>query len=238
MDKKLNFADLKLSQAAFEVRYDKNYKLWDHAGSLWTGINSLWPGLKLDKIDPNAGHFLLENQYDLSVTLENAHIIDLKPSSNLNTFMERADIFIGTIIPILEMAYFTRIGFRLIFTKDFPDRVTAANYLLSAQMLLVPEGRKFSIEGKILLPRFAFLWEGEATASRIALEVRDKKVDFDAHPSVEELSSIHLEKHEFVYDIDYYTLGKLTIGQLNTKEWLNQTYHLIKRDSNFFLGGR
>ena len=71
---------------------------------------------------------------------------------------------------------------------------------------------------------------------RAVLEARDKKIDFESQPSMEEVQSIHIVKHEVVYDIDYYTLANVSTGQLNVTEWIDQAYHMVKRDSRFFFG--
>ncbi len=233
----LNLQDFKLTETVFEVRYDNAYLLWDRAGEIWSKVSSMWPDLKIEKVEPSIITFRLENKYQLSVNLDKAHIIDAKPSSSLNEFMEKADNFLKLVIQILQIKNLIRVGFRLVYIRDFNDKFEAADSLLSTKKLLVPSGRQFGIEGKVTLPRYALVLEGASTAVRVLLEVRDKKVDFDPPPNIEELSPVHLEKHELVYDVDYYTLGKLSIGQLNIKEWLGQIYHLVKRDSKYFLGG-
>ena len=233
----LNLSDFKLTETIFEVRYDNAYMLWDRAGEIWAKTSSMWPNLEAEKVEPSITTFRLENKYQLSVNLGKAHIIDLKPSLSLNEFMEKAENFIKLVIQTLKITNFIRVGFRLVYIKSFSDKFEAANSLLSTKMLLVPSGRLFGIEGKVVLPRYAIVCEGDSAATRVLLEVRDKKVDFDPPPNIEELSPVHLEKYELLYDVDYYTLSKVSIGQLNMKEWLSQIYHLVKRDSKYFLGG-
>jgi hypothetical protein len=102
----------------------------------------------------------------------------------------------------------------------------------------IPEGKFFSIEGKVRLPKCTILLESDSIAVRIGLEARERKIDFDALPGVEELKSLHIEKQELVYDVDYYTVASVSVGQLDLKEWIKQSYHLIKRDSRSFMGGK
>lgn len=238
MNKSLELEDFRLLQATIEVRYDNAYILWDRAGTVWSTINDTWHDLKPFKVEPNVVVFKLLDQYQISVELDKASIIDLKPSSSLKDFIEIADTFVKLIIKPLSIKDFTRIGFRPIFVKSFPDKDLAAKALLSTKMIFEPKGRHFNIEGKVRLPRFGIVLETDSTGVRIALEARDRKIDFDALPGVEELKSLHMEKHELVYDVDYYTLAKVSVGQLDMKEWINQSYHLIKRDSRDFLGGK
>jgi hypothetical protein len=233
----LDLESFKLSQATLEVRYDNAYILWDRAGEIWSRINNMWNGIKPSKVEPSSIIFSLDNKYQLSVELDKAYIIDSKPSSSLKDFIERADTFMKLIIQPLKIKEFTRIGFRPVYVKSFPDKTLAAKAMLATEMILVPKGKHFNIEGRMLLPKYAVVLEADSVAVRIALEARDRKIDFDAHPGIEELQSLHLEKHELVYDVDYYTLAKVSVGQLDMKEWISQSYRLIRRDSNSFLGG-
>lgn len=232
----LNLSDFRLTSAVLEVRYTNAYIIWDRSGKIWAEISSLWPGLNVLTVQPNVVVFRLENKYELSVQIDKAHIMDLKPTSNLDDFMERADKFIKLVIQNLEIINFTRVGFRLVYVKAFPDSLQAANSLISTKMISVPHGKQFNIQGRISLPKYSIVLESDSAAARIALEVMDKKIDFDPPPNIEELKSAHLETHELVYDLDYYIPSKVSTGQLNVKEWLSQTYHLVKRDSKSFLG--
>jgi len=232
----LNLSDFKLTQAVLEIRYANAYIIWDRSGKIWTEFSSLWPNLHMLTAQPNEVLFRLENKYELSVQIDKAHIIELEPTSNLDDFMERADKFIKLVIQNLEIINFNRVGFRLVYVKGFPDSLQAANSLISTKMISVPHGKQFNIEGRISFPKYSIVWESDSAAARIALEVVDKKIDFDPPPNVEGLKSAHFETHELVYDLDYYIPAKLLPGQLNVKEWLSQTYHLIKRDSKSFLG--
>ena len=237
MNSTLSLSTFKLSQAVLEVRYEKAYRLWDYSGRLWGSVARMWPNLIPDTAQPNVSTFHLDNRYQLAVAMEKSHIVDMIPISSLKDFFERAKDFVKLITKFLEVEYFTRVGFRLVYIKGFPNRQQAADAMLSTKMLMVPEGQHFGIQGKAFLPKYALVWEGESVAARILLEVRDKKVDFDPPPDIEELSSVHLKKYELFYDIDYYTLGQISTGQLDVMEWLSQVYHLVKRDSKSFLGG-
>ncbi len=232
----LNFSDFSLTRAVLEVRYANAYILWDRAGKIWADISSLWPDVKVMTVQPSTTAFRLEDKYDLSVQFDKAHIIDLKPTSSLDDFMERADRFMKLVIQHLEIKHFTRTGFRLIYVKPFPDKFQAADSLISTGMISVPHGRQFNIEGRVLLPKYSLVLESDSAGVRILMEVVDKKIDFDPDPSINGLKPVHLETHELAYDVDYYIPAKLSIGQLNVKEWLSQAYHLIKRDSKSFLG--
>ncbi len=232
----LDLSKLKLTQATMEVRFDNAYILWDRAGKIWSKASSLWPNLKMGKAEPMVTAFLLEDRYELSVQLGKAHLIDMLPTSSLNEFISNSDIFIGLVAESLEISEFTRLGFRLIFNRKFTDNTNAAEAVVSTNMLKLPSGKHFNIEGKVLMPKYSIKWEGESTGVRVSLSAQEKKIDLDVNPVIEELSPVHVTRSEVIYDIDYYTLKNTKKGQLNVKEWISQAYHLVKRDSGVFMG--
>lgn len=232
----LDLAHLKLKHATIEIRYDTAYTLWDRAGLIWSKASSEWSNLRILEAAPNVTKFILNDRMELQVTLDKAHLIDLKATSSLKEFIEFAEIFINLVTKSLEINKFTRLGFRLNYFKNFPDQASAADALLACKKIVIPEGKHFNIQGKVLLPRYSFTWQGESTAIRVSLSAQDRKIDFNVSPGVEELPPVHIEKHEIIYDVDYYTLNPISKGQLNVKDWIEQAYHLIKRDSIIFMG--
>jgi hypothetical protein len=235
MKKPLNFSNFKLKQATMEVRFNNAYLLWDHSGLISSDLKSKWADIKLLKAKPNLINFRFEDRYELSVELGKAHLTDLTPTSSLKEFMENADTFMALVADNLVITEFTRLGFRLIYRKKFNDKVEAASSLISTELIKVPNGRHFNIDGKVLMPHYSLVWEGKATAIRVILMAKEQKLDLEVPPGLEGISPIHSKWGEIVYDIDYYTLKNTSRGQLNIKEWINQAYHLIKRDSKVFL---
>ena len=236
MNDSLSLSNLKLLQATIEIRYNNAYLLWDRSGLIWSKASSKWVNLKIVKADPMVTNFLIDDRYEASVQLEKAHFIDLKPSSSLKEFIANAELFVTLVADTLDLTEFTRLGFRLIYYKRFNNKVEAADSLISTKMINVPSGKHFNIEGKVLTPKYSLKWEGESMGVRVELSAQNKKIDLDVKPGMEEIAPVHVERFEIVYDIDYYTLKNTTKGQLNVKDWISQSYHLIKRDSKVFMG--
>lgn|GEM_PF-1316387 len=232
----MDLSTFKLLSATLEVRYEKAFRLWDYSGRLWAKVANMWPNLKIGTAQPNVSTFSLDERYQLSVALDKSHIGDTAPISSLKDFTEKTKDFVKVISQSLEIEYFTRVGFRTVFVKVFPDKQQAVDAMISTKLITIPDGVHFGIQGKVLLPKYGLRWEGESVGVTISIEVRDRKIDFDPPAAVEELTSIHHELHELVYDIDYFTLGIVSTGQLDVMEWLSQAYHLVKRDSKNFLG--
>lgn len=235
MSAPLDFTQLKLTSATLEIRYDKAYILWDRAGRIWSKASLEWKNLKTNQAEPNVTRFTIEDRFDLLVSLDRAHLIDLKPTSSLKEFVEYATIFINLVMESLDISKLTRIGFRLIYNKYFLDKNMAAEALVSSKMMVVPKGKFFNIQGKVSLPIYSLTWEGESTGVRVTLSARNKKIELNVPPGMDEITSVDITKYEVLYDIDYYTINTVSRGQFNVKDWLDQTYQLIKRDSKFFM---
>ncbi len=232
----LSLDSMKLNKAVMEIRYDNAYLLWDRSGSIWSEMNSIWPGLIMKIAEPNTTTFVVDDRYELSVQIGKALFIDRKASRSLKEFKENAEIFVNQVAESLNLKEFTRLGFRLIFSKKYDDKILAAKDLLSTNLLKVPSGKHFNIDGKVIMPQYSMRWEGDSAGLRVLLVAQDKKVELEINPDIYELESVNFTRSEIVYDIDYYTLKNTKKGQLNVSEWISQAYHAVKRDSKFFFG--
>ncbi|MFZ3207368.1 MAG: hypothetical protein WA140_00820 [Geobacteraceae bacterium] len=117
----LNLDAFKLSQAIFEIQYNEAYLLWDKSGEIWSNVSREWPNLKIQKAEPNNTTLSVDN-FQLSATLNKSNIIDLNPSSSLSEFITRTDKFIKIISNTLKIREYSRIGFRLIYVRKYPDK--------------------------------------------------------------------------------------------------------------------
>jgi len=237
MATEFDLSQFTLRRAVFEIRYNEAYILWDRTGQLWEAAINKWPNLKIVDANPAKQLFKLNDTYELNVELSKAHFSDTKPSSSLKNFIEFSESFLNLVTQTLNISEFTRLGFRLIYINDFPDKISAANSMLDTKMIKIPEGKHFNITGKVLLPVYSLRWEGESKGVKVVFRAQDKKIGFEAPLGFNEVPSMHLEKYELVYDIDYYTLAPIVKGQLKISEWLSEAYHLVKRDSKVFMGG-
>lgn len=237
MNPSLDFTQLNLTSAAIEIRYDNAFILWDRAGMIWSKANLTWFGLKSIQAEPNVTRFIINDRFDIMMSLDRSHLIDTKPTSSLKEFIEYSPTFLNLVMDSLDINKLGRIGFRLIYKKYFKDKDTAANAISSSNMMAIPTGKYFNIQGKVFSPVYSLIWEGESTAAKITLKAAGEKIDFNAPTGLEdEIPSVHVIKYAVIYDIDYYTINSVSKGQFNVKDWIEQAYHLIKRDSKYFIG--
>ncbi len=50
------------------------------------------------------------------------------------------------------------------------------------------------------------------------------------------IDRVDKEIFELEYDIDYYTMVPVSMGQFRAKEWIAQADRAVQRDSKIFLG--
>ncbi|MCP4051297.1 MAG: hypothetical protein GY730_11405, partial [bacterium] len=141
MPDKLDLSHFKIRQAILEFRYSTAYLLWDRAGLIWNKISSELHNLKMIKAEPATTTFISDNRYELSVKLDKSHFTDMKPCSGLKDFFKYSESFFSLVTNTLGISEFTRLGFRLVYVKNFPDKVSAAKSVLSTNKLQVPGGK-------------------------------------------------------------------------------------------------
>lgn len=232
-----DLSDFRLEQCVFEARYEPSYLLWDHAGSIWSQIRAKWPRLKLSQVEPSATQFTLDSRFNLSVFVDKFAVIDQAPDQSLKSFLDVAESLSKVAIHHLEINEFSRLGLRLIFFKEFSDREAASTALLSSQILNLPDGPHFGIDMPPVLPGYTVRWESKATGTTVRIEAEGRIIDFTP-PHFLDLRPMHKEVAGLKFDIDYYTVASVTVGQFSCRDWINQAWHLVNRDSKPFLTGR
>jgi hypothetical protein len=240
-----NLSQFCLNQANFELRTAPNFLHWDRAGAIWTEVVSRLPGLKLQQGEPNKTAFSLGNKYVFSAFLDNSGLAPhttilgtaYRPNRSMKEFGELLRIFVEIVQRELEIADYTRIGLRLIFTKEFGNRELASKALLKTNLLSVPLGPHFGIDGSAILPEYSVRWEDGKKGVTVRCKVEGLKWEFTPPFDWEGIESSSKESNRLTFDIDYYTLAPVAVGQFGVVEWIDNVLHLINRDSDKFLGG-
>jgi hypothetical protein len=148
----VQLADLTLFSAAVEVRYAPGYLLWDRTGNLWAKFDLYFPGLRMLLVQPNQALFRLANDFEFTVGLESAMLTAFKPKSTLAQFSEHAGYFFPLVVEMLEIGEFSRVGCRLMYTKEYPSAEDASTALLDSGVLRWREGKHFNHSGRPVRP--------------------------------------------------------------------------------------
>ncbi len=233
----MQLADLTLFHAAVEVRYPPAYLLWDRSGHLWSKLGLQFQGLRMLAAQPIETLFRLDSDVQFAARLENAALDAFKPNRTLTQFCEHAGRFFPLVVEMLEIAEFSRVGCRLMYTKEYPSVEEASAALLECGVLKWPEGKHFNHSGKPVRPEWAFRWADGETGVHIRLRVDERKYDF-VPPLIWEGPLPDKKDHvALTYDVDWYTEAPVLVTQLLFEDWIHQCVHLTNRDSDAFLGG-
>jgi uncharacterized protein (TIGR04255 family) len=232
----LSLSDFRLSQAVLEARYLNGFLHWDRAGAIWMEMTTKhYPALKMVKAEPGQSMFRLEDRYELGVQVDKLSVHAHNPHSTLKEFSEIADQFGSTVLRFLELEEYTRIGFRVIYLKEFDDPASAADALLSTGRLSLPSAQSFGVNGAPVSPAFSCRWDGQAKGFTVQLRTEERKYAFDRPFAWEGEKFEGKERHLFVLDIDYYTTATIGTAQVRLSDWVQQAIHLVRRDTDNFL---
>src|SRR5208337_2471987 len=90
-----------------------------------------------------------------------ARIVAFEPEKSLDQFFKDSREFIRLTTHHLQVSSYKRVGFRLLYFKEFEDRNAAASAFFSLGLIRVPDGKKFEIEEQPTNPQYALRWENE-----------------------------------------------------------------------------
>jgi hypothetical protein len=227
-----------LERGVIEVRYPAAYAIWDHVGAVWSEVGRRWPDLKMSQpAQPNKTSFKLDSgRFDAAMEVDQCRVIGTRPDRPLEGLSEVASTLFEIIFRQLDILTLTRVGLRLLFFQKCKDVEEASAALLATNVVRIPasvmDHRK---DDKIILPEFASRIEGSSMGVAFRLRAESRTVDFEAPPEFEELLPHHDETHGIVLDVDHYTKTPISIGKLNTREWIASSLKVARRDANRIL---
>jgi hypothetical protein len=146
--------------------------------------------------------------------------------------------FSQTVSKILEVPEFTRIGLREIYERVYPTKEDAVAEFLKFGFLKIPEGKHFGVAGVLINPETNFRKEegGKGYSVRIKTESTEYKLELPSLWRKVAKSILEIREKLFV-DIDCFAQGTILSSQISFEDWITQTLHVIRRDTDAFLGG-
>jgi hypothetical protein len=240
---RLSFDDLGLFNAAFELRFDESYRLWDRAGDLWSETLGAFPELKRQHAEPNRVVFASIGtpvQRELTVELNRLVIVEHGPDKQLKHFAETVNRFAGIAVALLKIDQYHRTGLRMMFREELPSAEEAAERFFSTGLLQrtsYPE-KLFGISAASVQPEFAFRREDSKNGFSIRLKAETQKIEINPVPGWPELDlPISKTKHWIVLDVDCYIQSSIPADALAFNDWILQTAHIVRRDCDQLLSG-
>lgn len=233
----LDLSSFELENCTLEVRYPFALAIWDQSGQLWKAIQEKWPDIAPIAVDPRKVDFQT-GKTRFTVEFEQARITVVEPEKSLEQFFKDSKEFVRLTTHHMQILTFKRVGFRLLYFKEFKDKIDAAKAFFSLGLIRLPEGKKFEIEEQPLNPNYALRWESEKKGVMLSCRVETRTVDITPPPEAARvMKPIHKETSGVVLDIDYYTVAPVEPGQIDAHEWMKHAMHVIARDSRYLFEG-
>lgn len=235
----LRFDDLALHQAAFEIRYGNAFLLWDRSGSVWAELLSAQPDLKATHAEPSKIVFARRGDRELQLTVEIRRlvVVAVQPDARLSEFSDIVTRFAEIAVRNLQISVCSRVGLRVSFIKEYADREAAAEALLQTGMLRLPPDPVFGLSTPVVEPEISI--RREDSKNGFSLRLKAETITFELDPSFGLAKFIKPEsvlKHRIHLDVDSYLQAPIETSKLYFSDWINQTFHVIKRDSRKFFG--
>jgi hypothetical protein len=233
-----DLSSFQLEQGVLEIRYPLALALWDKSGALWRSVQEKWPDLRITHAEPTKTAFQI-GKNALKVEVELASLTSVNPERSLEEFSAMTKEFFAITTQYLQISMYKRVGFRLIYFKEFKDKKEAATAFFALRLVNVPDGKKFEIDDQPIDPQYILRWESDKKGVLLQCRVETRKTEFDPPPALESLiKPVHQEKSGIVFDVDYYTVPPVEPGQVDISEWVKHALHVISRDSSYiFFGG-
>ncbi len=121
--------------------------------------------------------------------------------------------------------------------KECADRETAAEALLQTALLRLPPEPVFGLSAPYVEPEISI--RKEDGKNGFSLRLKAETIKFELKPSFG-LAKFAKPKsiltHRVHLDVDSYIQAPIEASKLYFSDWINQTLHVIKRDSRKFFG--
>jgi hypothetical protein len=232
----LRLASFSHHSVTLEARFDTAFLMWDRSGEVSRDLARLSTGVKLVNAQPASIVLSVKDKYDVGYSLGNLSITQYFPERDPTEFKDEAEKLAKAVTEHFDIREFTRLGFRMLFSKDYVSEEAATTDFLAAEILKVPAGNPFSIAGRASLPEYVVQWKGETHVVIVRVKVQTDKVEFAPPRSVKDIEHISREQSRIYVDVDYATMGVTPVGGFRAATFVDEARHLINRDVHHFLG--
>jgi hypothetical protein len=230
----LSITDFKTTYAVCELRYENAYLIFDRTGQVCREAQASYTHCNVTSAAPNMtifqadeGAFVLE--------LSQCRFSTNRPDASLEKFAAHCKMFFDSVTIHLDVRVFTRVGFRILFRKDFKDLDEAKASLDSLKLVnLLPEERF----GAAPEPHEIFLrWEGAQVGATLRLKAESGKIDVVLPPELEaDKPDIHKSFNGLVLDVDYYTVAPVERSQFDAAAWILRSVRTVRKNLDTIFG--
>lgn len=194
-------------QLIFEMRYDPAYALWDRAGAVASELSRHFPELKNQNANPNVVGFVASQRYNLNILIDRASFVDNKPIGSQKELVAEIDFFYKVLSKNLSITSFSRIGLRVIFSRQYSSSDDAANAARGYELMKLPDRKYFGIEPVSIKPHYRIEADNGSIGYIYQIYSHTRSLNLDLAPDVYNFMDMptFLEKYELNVDIDIFT---------------------------------
>jgi hypothetical protein len=231
---KLTVDDFKLVSAVCELRYAEACLLFDRTGKICNEAKAQYTECEVVSAVPNQT-VLRAKEGNFVVELKQCRLTTVTPDSSLEKFAANCKSFFDSVTSNLEISGFTRVGFRVVFRKEYKDLEEAKVALSSLKLLNIPTTERFGAASE---PReIIFRWEGSQIGTMLRVAAELGKIDVVLPPELQlEQYDIHKTTNGLLLDVDYYTMAPVERSQWDAVAWIPRSMRVIKKESDAILG--
>lgn len=238
----LSFDKLKLESIVVEWRYPFAYLFWDRAGQVFETIRRRLPAgnINLGDAKPGVVAIIYEGRFEITVETTRFWVACGAYLDDMKQFLEIASTVYKTVIEVLNIENFERVGLRQVFSKKYPSlrkANEALSQLPSIAMLQKPLEHHRNMQ---ISPSALIRIEDEAKGYTFTIKAgeRDFSVGIPAvyWDGVSELERNISHHHSLLLlDIDAYTKSEVSVDQFEVAEWVRQQRESVKSDAAMFF---
>lgn len=226
---KLSLSNFQVDSQVCEARMPQNFLFWDLSGRLWTEMARVFPNLKA--VNANPAHTEFEEGDFLLVAEPGVLRVTAKGTVALDEFLKRAAGFFEVGIEVLGFELFERLGYRIVFLREFPSIRAACEAFADLKVLSLPaEPPPFGIKEPPSALDTRITWESEETGTIMGLRAERRNVEPQIPWELRgQIKATGSERFLLVIDVDRYTRKRMVRDQLSVYEWITTSHKLIRR---------
>ena len=232
----MQFSELTLEKAIWEVRYNTTYLFWDHSGSLMSQkLVAKYPQFELrDAKASNVQSDWWNEGLILNFSHEKADLTQDYPT-NLDNFKGVCGVLCDAIKNVFEVKSFSRVGVRYIFLLPTKTREEARDLFLRMALLSVNADRLQPFgNGKIEEQQVMIRYEDDDRGYALIGPTQREPILKVGRPLVVDTGKF--VKNAIAFDVDCYTKKPVDVPILIPSDFIRITYKTVENSLLPLLG--
>lgn len=229
----LSMNDLVLASTICEIRYEFAYLIFDRTGAICLDCREHYPELKIAQASPAQTSFTV-GKYQYTIEQFASRVFLPQARHDPKEFGDETFHFFGTVLRQLKIRVLKRVGLRQVYFKTFPNPNDASDLVKSMRLQKEAFGEVFKFSGSC--DEIVLRWESKDLGAFFHLT----SVPGTSAMSMADILQIeegYEEKYKsaIAFDVDYYIMAPVLCTQWDSREWIAQHSHEIRKGIRNFL---